>query len=362
MRKTLVLTAVAVLLVGICPAAEHEIHTVTPARVAVCTQVDGEIELDGVLDDAPWEHGITFSGFTFSAPGMQMPYNQTSVTIVRDDAAIYFGVRCLEENMEGLVANETGLDANVWHDDDIEIFFDSHHTHREFLQFAANSLAAQFDGKTGVSTWDSDWDVAAHTDATGWNLEFRIPFEACGVSPSTGDIWGFNICRERQVGGETELHNWANVEGNFHRPWLFGHLYFAGTQFELTDQLADTLLHEIEVPVRIYLDDGPALVDENGIQTQTYRGLLAEALGRAGELTAMHSELEDSYSDQPDLPYREQFEDIDARYTQLREAADSEGKLSAVKWALHTVQVRRLKNLLDSFLWKVKLALLLREA
>lgn len=361
MRRSIVLTAAVVLLVSACQA-DQQIHTVIPARAAVCVQIDESIALDGALDDPAWEHGISFSGFTISAPGTQMPYNQTSVTVVRDAEAVYFGVRCVEENMDGIVANETGLDAKVWHDDSVEIFFDPRHTHREFLQFAANSLAARFDGKTGVGTWDSDWQVIARTDDTGWNLEFRIPYEAIGVSPATGDIWGFNICRERQAGGGTELQNWANVEGNFHRPWLFGHLYFAGSDFELTGQVGDRLLAHVEVPVSVCLEDGLALVDEDGVQMHTYGELLADAVGQAGELTAMHSELEGSYADEPDLPYRDQFEDIDARYRQLREAADAETGLSPLKWARHTVQVDRLKDRLDSLLWKVKLALLLRQA
>ncbi len=222
MRKIAALATVVLLIVSVAYAAQPEVHSVTPAMAAVCVQVDESIELDGVLDDAAWEQGISFSGFTFSAPGTQMPYNQTAATVVWGEDALYVGVRCHEQNMDGLVATETGLDAKVWHDDDIELFFDPRHTHREFLQFAANSLGAQYDGKTGVGTWDSEWQVAAHTDETGWNLEFRIPFEAIGLSPRVGHVWGFNICRERQVGGDTELHNWANVEGNFHRPWLFG--------------------------------------------------------------------------------------------------------------------------------------------
>ncbi len=357
--------ALAIMLVttaALSVATAQQVHSVVPAQAAVCLRADGPIEVDGDLGDAAWQGAIMISGMTVSG-GDALAANQTEFALLHDDEALYVGVRCLEENMQGLKTDVRSRDGSVWQDDVIELFVDIAHDHEHFLQFAANAIATRFDARTGAATWDADWQAAASIEADGWNLELRIPFASMEVAPpAEGDVWGLNLCRERLAGGSRELHNWANVEGNFHRPWLFGHVWFAGADFELTPEIARAMYAGIEAPVRLALRDGYALIGPEGVQERlTCGGMLAEAFAQADELRAMHEDLAQTYREQADVPFEEEFAPLDERYRELRAAA-SAGEVSALTWATKTVEIGRLAFALNELRWKVKVALLLREA
>ncbi len=358
MTLAIMLVTVAALSAG----AAEEIHSVLPAQAAVCLQADGPIDVDGELSDAAWQRAITVGGMTISAGDALAP-NQTEFRLLYDAEALYVGVRCLEQNMQGLKTDVTTRDGSVWQDDVIELFIDLAHDHEHFLQFAANAIATRFDGKNGAATWDADWEAAASIAPDGWSLELRIAFAEMDTEPpAEGDVWGVNLCRERLAGGARELHNWANVEGNFHRPWLFGHVWFAGPDFELTPEVARAMYAAIGVPVRLALREGYAAIGPDGVQEELrYGAMLAAALAEAGELQAMHEELARAYREEQDVPFADEFAPLDERYQALQAAASGED-VSALIWATKTVEIDRLAFELNELRWKVRIALLLREA
>lgn len=360
-RTIIVALLVTLVACGACFA--QEMHSVQPAVGAVCLTTDRPIAIDGDLSDAAWQSAPVVSGFRISALEVLAP-NQTEFMVLRDADTLYFGVRCHEENMEGLQETVTMRDGSVWHDDDVELFFDVDHDHSDFYQLMANSLGTRFDAKTGASTWDAEWEAATSREESAWLLEVAIPFTALETgAPDVGDVWGVNVCRERQAGRETVLSNWANVQGNFLRPWLFGHLYFAGESFELTDQVARDLHEAIEVPVEMYLDGRIALISEKGVErSRSYREMLAAAFGEAGELQDLHAELSETFAEIPDAPHRDEFVPLDARFRELKALATGDADVSPAQWATQTIQIDRLQTALHELKWKVKIALLMREA
>ncbi len=350
-------------LVACCAGVAEEIHSVQPAVGAVCLTTDQPIVIDGDLSDAAWQQAPVVSGFRISALEV-LASNQTEFMVLRNADTLYFGVRCHEENMAGLVATVTMRDGRVWYDDDVELFFDVDHDHDDFCQLMANSLGTRFDAKTGSSTWDTEWEAAASTEADAWLLEVAIPFASLGAEPpAIGDIWGMNVCRERQAGRDRVLQNWANVQGNFLRPWLFGHIYFAGESFELTDDLAREVYRSIEVPVELYLPGRRALVGPKGVEnTRTWQEILAEEFGQAGELRELHAELAQTFAQNPDAPHQDEFAPLDERFARLRELAGGAEPVSPAQWATQTIQIDRLQAELHELKWKVRIALLLQEA
>ncbi len=347
-----------------CGAAE-EIHSVLPAVATICVHVPGGVEVDGDLSDAAWGRAASVSGFTISGADMLAP-NQTEFRVLRDDEALYLGVRCLEENMQGLKTDVTTRDGSVWHDDVIEMFFDVDHDHDSFYQLAVNAIATRFDARSGSRTWDADWEAEASIGPESWAIEVRVPFASLNTDPpEVGEVWGLNVCRERlaEGSGNRVLHNWSNVQGNFLRPWLFGHLYFAGEQFQLTDDVAREIHGRIEVPARVYLTDELALIGPEGVEERlTYQGMLARAFGEAGRLHELHADLASAYREHPDAPFRDEFEPLNERFEHLRGLAETEEAISSVQWAHQTIQISRLTTELRELTWKVKIALLLSEA
>jgi hypothetical protein len=343
--------------------AAEEVHSITPALAAVCVPVNGPIALDGVLDDAVWEQAYAFSGFTFST-GSELTPNATRVAIVRDAEALYLGVTCLEENMAGLMATETTRDSSVWHDDVIEVFLDTRHDHANYRQFAVNSVPALFDAKSGANTWDGEWEAASAKGDDWWGLEIRIPFATLGSAPQVGDVWGMNVCRERQAGGtRNELHNWADVQGNFLRPWLFGHVYFADADFEMTDATAREMFAGIGVPTKVFLRSGYTLIGRKGVAGSfDYREILGQRMAGGDDLIKQHAELAASYRAHEDLAHRDEFEAIDRAFKSLRRDAQGEGALDPVQWSLQMSRLDTLGERMVDLSWKVKLALLIMGA
>lgn len=361
--RTIGLVALLVVgLVGMAIAAEP-IHTVVPVPVAVCLRTSGPITIDGDPGEAAWLEALPYDALTISASD-RLASNQTVFRMLYDDEALYIGVRCFEANMQGLKTNVTSRDGSVWQDDDIEVFLDTNHDHETFYQLATNAIGTRFDGRTGSSTWDGDWEVAGSIGPDSWSIELRVPFATLAQSPpAKGTLWGMNLCRERLATGQRELHNWANVEGNFHRPWLFGHLYFAGPSFELTDELARALCAAIGVSARVDLPTERALVTEQGVAERvSFRELLAAEFEAAGELRALHDSLARAYAETPDAPFRDEFAPLAERYAALRAAATGDEDISALTWARHSIQMEELSTALDELSWKVKIALLLRDA
>jgi len=344
-------------------AAAEPIHSVVPPPVAICLQTAGPITVDGDLGDAAWQEALPYSALTISASDL-LAANQTVFRMLRDADALYVGVRCFEANMQGLKTNVTSRDASVWQDDDVELFLDTNHDHESVHQFITNAIGTRFDARSGSSTWDGDWEAAGSIGPDSWSIELRVPFATLGLEPpAVGSLWGMNLCRERLATGDRELHNWANVEGNFLRPWLFGHLYFAGSSFELTDDLARALYAAIEVPARVDLPEERALVTGEGVAERTsFRELLAAEFAAAGELRTLHQELTKAYAGAPDAPFRDEFGPLDERFGALQAAATGAPGVSALTWAQQSNEIEGLTAALDALRWKVKIALLLRDA
>jgi len=341
----------------------EEVHSVTPAKAAVCVLVDGPISVDGVLDDAPWASAIPFSGFTSSTQGGLVP-NTTRVMIVRDAEALYFGIRCGETHMDKLVATKTSRDSSVWSDDCVELFLDIEHQHRSFTQLVINSVPTVYDARDRSGTWDAEWQVASATDDGGWTLEIRMSWASLEIAPpEPGGIWGMNVCRERQTEQRKELHNWADVQGNFHNVWLFGHLFFANVQFEMNDTVAEKMYAAIEVPTKVYLREGYALIGPGGIaEKHGYRELLRDVFNQARGLDEMYGELREAYRAHGDLLFRDQFDDLQERYRDLQRAARGEGPLDPAEWSRQMAMVGTLADEMENLSWRVKVALLLKDA
>jgi len=92
-----------------------------------------------------------------------------------------------------------------------------------------NSLGtvAEFRQEGGLEKpWTSQARAAVTRSADSWTAEVEIPLSAFGKVPKPGDIWGFNACRDRIVGGPRERLSWNPTFGEFGHPDRFGKLIF----------------------------------------------------------------------------------------------------------------------------------------
>ncbi len=179
----------------------------------VARRLEGEIQVDGSLNEAAWRTAPDIAGFVQVEPRSgEAPTEATNVWIVYSRDALYIAVRCQDANPGEIVATDMRRDASVEENDNIQLVLDTYNDHRNAYYFATNAAGALVDGRITenrepATEWDGIWLVRTRIDETGWTAEFQIPFKTIGFDPRLGE-WGFNISRHMARGRETS--RWAS--------------------------------------------------------------------------------------------------------------------------------------------------------
>ncbi|HXF95339.1 MAG TPA: DUF5916 domain-containing protein [Gemmatimonadales bacterium] len=215
----------------VAPAASgvaQSIHPTQPPEVrAVALQ--GEVRLDGRLDEEAWRLAPPASDFRQSRPHEGRPATQrTEVRFLYDAAALYVGARMYDDSGAGgvrtrLVRRDVNPDSDY-----LELIFDTYHDHIGRLFFRVNPSGVRGDanglGGGEDESWDPVWEVETAIDSLGWTAELRIPFSQLRYPATVREqTWGLQIWR--QASRLNELSMWAfwglTEAGG---PARFGHL------------------------------------------------------------------------------------------------------------------------------------------
>ncbi len=321
-----------------------------------CVRAETPPSLDGRLDDPVWQAAVPASGFRFSASQSMAPY-QLVMKLAWDQDWLYLAVVIEEPAMDKLVITAHGRDAYVFNDDSIEWFVDPWHGQGMYYQFGLNVAGAMWDSQIGERAWDCDWRAAVARGEDAWFAECAMPLQQWGKRLlGTGDVWGFNLCHERQAGGSRELINWANVMGDFHRLGLFGHLVFLDSPAELEPGLMGRVAGKIGRPARFFTATGWWQVDDE-VRATTYQEDLRQAIKvRLGEpLREVRDALD--REEQPEL--WAEYRALADEWYEVRRLGDR--AVDAVEWAHARPALDGLETRVPELLWKVKLAELLQS-
>lgn len=176
------------------------------------------VQLDGVLNEAVWQHAALLTGFSQYRPVDSRPAaDSTQVLVFYAPDAIYFGIRAFE--VHGNVVRATLADRdNIGADDNIQILLDTFNDRRRALLFAVNPLGAQQDGVRsegiagaaggqnaggrfdGVVDLNPDYVYESHGRVTpsGFAVEVRIPFKSLRYQGGQTQDWGIQVVRVTQ--------------------------------------------------------------------------------------------------------------------------------------------------------------------
>lgn len=224
------------LLLALGPAAGvSRAEPVAAAPATIAPRSAEAPKIDGKIDEAVWE-AVEWQGGQFTE--LNRPAHvleaQTRFKIVHDAEALYIAVRLDEPNMAGLVCNLTGRDDKIYNDDCVEIFLDANRDRSTHFQLVANAAGVVYDSEVrqGGVVHDNTWNAKGLRVATGrgadhWTVEMALPFVALQLDGASRGDWGFNVARERQAGGKTELGSFTPLTGGFHQPSLFSLLRLA---------------------------------------------------------------------------------------------------------------------------------------
>lgn len=154
--------------------------------------------IDGDLSDAAWQSAPEFTDFTQHDPTDGAPGTMhTSVRILYDDKAIYFGARMDDpQRPTALLARR---DSFLQYDF-LSINIDSQHDRLSGAAFTVTPSNMQVDSilfnDIGEDvSWDGVWDSTTRIVPTGWIAEVRIPFSQLRFPDKAQHVWGINITR-----------------------------------------------------------------------------------------------------------------------------------------------------------------------
>ena len=161
-------------------------------------RLSGEIELDGVVDEAAWDE-VAPLAMTMYSPNFGAPLTeQTEVRIAHDDRYLYVSGRMWDSDPDGIRTGTLYRDQYSG-DDILSIVIDSYNDYETAVWFTANpsgvrqdrtmSNDAEFTSGMPMNwEWNSHWDVATTQTAEGWFAEFRIPFSTLGFQVTGGEV------------------------------------------------------------------------------------------------------------------------------------------------------------------------------
>ena len=168
------------------------------------------LHIDGALDEALYRDVRPMSGFIQIEPvDGELAKEQTEVWLAFDDDNVYVSIRCLDSQMDRLVANEMRRDnGNIFQGNDMVAFmFDPYYDRRNSFSFTINALGGKMDGQVTneqqyTADWNPVWDLKTSRGADSWTIEAAIPFKSLKYRPGRDQIWGFNVFRSKKANNE----------------------------------------------------------------------------------------------------------------------------------------------------------------
>lgn len=192
-------------------------------------KLQGEITLDGKLDEAVWKETPAHSDFKMlkGRNKQNRRPTRTEFRIICDENHIYIGLRCEEKEIRQLVKTWTAGPSEMWQNDAVEIFLAPCGRKEKYYQFAlgaANSRFVQYyeeAGNTTPETFGGRFDSAVFYGDDFWSAEIRIPLTAFYHTPHSewSTKWLVNVTRSRPKAGE--YATWSPLLNKYHEPGSF---------------------------------------------------------------------------------------------------------------------------------------------
>jgi len=239
-------------------------------KIARAVRVEEAPTIDGDLDEAVWQGVPTITEFTQRDPAEGEPATEnTSVQILYNDTAIFFGVICYDSEPEKILATERARDgggaSSVWDDaflsdDTFEIILDTFRDHQGGFLFRTNPLGTKFDswitdeGRRVNSSWDERWNVATRKTEVGWTVEIEIPFKALRMPDDEEQVWGIDF--KRNIRRKNEEASWSN----YRRDFSFVQVSQAGDLVGL-----ENIHSEHRLRIKPYLTGGASRIFNRGV-------------------------------------------------------------------------------------------------
>ncbi|MFL2564243.1 MAG: DUF5916 domain-containing protein [Parvicellaceae bacterium] len=171
------------------------------------------ISLDGKLDEKQWEEAEWYSSFSQMRPFPgKAPSKETQVSMLYDQEAIYFGIKCFDDpdSLSKVLSIRDDFNPNL---DVFAIFIDTYQDNQNGFMFALTSRGVQLDAKIFNSEFNDlfnlVWRSKTEINDLGWFAEVKIPYSALRFPKSEIQNWNINF--GRQISRFREEVTWMPV-------------------------------------------------------------------------------------------------------------------------------------------------------
>lgn len=172
-----------------------------PPNEIIALRVNGEIKIDGHLNETVWNEnaGITYFRQKNPVEGA-LPSQSTVVYVAYDNENLYVAARLYDKQPDSIFAllgrRDEGLATDLF-----GFFIDTHLDRRSGYYFGLSAAGTYLDGillndDWDDSSWDGVWYGKTRIDENGWYAEMQIPFSQLRFSEKENMIWGINFRRD----------------------------------------------------------------------------------------------------------------------------------------------------------------------
>jgi len=188
---------------------------------------EGEVQLDGFLNEAIWSNAEKADRFLQSEPveGAE-PSEKTEISVAYNSTHLYIGATLHDSDPSGIIGYQKERDASLSTDDRFMIVLDTFQDGRTGYLFEVNPAGLMGDGLLGGrfnKSWDGIWEARVKKTARGWSAEIAIPFSTLNFDINN-ESWSINFQRTIRRKNEEIVWNGFRRNESFFNPIYAGSL------------------------------------------------------------------------------------------------------------------------------------------
>ncbi len=195
------LLAAACLIVLCCALTPAQAQVVMGDKTVVVPKLDGELRIDGKLDEPQWAQALVVEDLHQYQPyEYSEPSQKTKVWIFYTADALYVAAFFEESDPSLISASVLRQGEGLVADDIFSVILDPYLDRRNGYRFTVNPNGVRWEGLYQNITdiqgnWDGIWQADALVVDNGWYSEMRIPYASISFNPDSA-AWGINFRRE----------------------------------------------------------------------------------------------------------------------------------------------------------------------
>ena len=204
-------------LTGLPVNSDAQDETELPRKQATAVRAsDGEITLDGRLEEEIWKTAPALTDFVQKEPlEGAVPDEPMEVRLLYTGGALYVGARMSSASRSAIQAPLSRRD-DVGQSEYLLISLDTYLDRRTAYCFGVTASGVRLDHSHPLDDqnnqdleFDPVWEARTQITGSGWTAELWIPYSQLRFNASLEQVWGLNV--KRSIPSKNEENYWALI-------------------------------------------------------------------------------------------------------------------------------------------------------